>query len=138
MTEEQNKPKEGPLYIRRRQNVGLHDLFPIREDGLCACGCKEPLTGRRTRWATNECNQKAYHEFQVWRGDVAHVRWALWLRDKGICARCGKDDPHWQADHIIAVVNGGGCPPLEGYQTLCVKCHKFKTRADMIIRGAKR
>jgi 5-methylcytosine-specific restriction protein A len=34
----------------------------------------------------------------------------------------------WNADHILEVVNGGGECGLENYQTLCIPCHKAKTR----------
>lgn len=33
----------------------------------------------------------------------------------------------WEADHIIAVCEGGGCCGLENYQTLCLRCHKEET-----------
>lgn len=64
-------------------------------------------------------------------------------RDKGICAKCGKDTMvetyrrrargtgHlWQADHIVPVVEGGGECGLDGYRTLCTTpCHKEETAA---------
>lgn len=34
----------------------------------------------------------------------------------------------WEAHHIIAVVEGGGECGLEGYQTLCLSCHKGQTK----------
>lgn len=34
----------------------------------------------------------------------------------------------WQADHIVPVVQGGGCSGLSNIQTLCTACHKAKTR----------
>lgn len=34
----------------------------------------------------------------------------------------------WHADHIVEVCNGGGESGLENIQTLCVKCHKEKSR----------
>jgi hypothetical protein len=34
----------------------------------------------------------------------------------------------WEADHVVAVEEGGGQCGLEGYQTLCVPCHKRKTK----------
>lgn len=33
----------------------------------------------------------------------------------------------WEADHIIPVIEGGGCCGLENYQTLCLVCHKKET-----------
>lgn len=34
----------------------------------------------------------------------------------------------WDADHVVRVVDGGGCCGLDNYQTLCVFCHAKKTR----------
>lgn len=49
--------------------------------------------------------------------------------------RCGelglKPDRHfrslWEADHIVAVVEGGGECGLEGFRTLCLRCHRLET-----------
>lgn len=37
----------------------------------------------------------------------------------------------WEADHRVAVCLGGGEALLDAYQTLCVPCHRKKTRWDM-------
>jgi hypothetical protein len=37
----------------------------------------------------------------------------------------------WEADHIVAVKNGGGLTGLENFQTLCVRCHRSKTNKDL-------
>ncbi|MGD0781205.1 MAG: HNH endonuclease [Dehalococcoidales bacterium] len=42
----------------------------------------------------------------------------------------------WEADHIIPVSEGGGNCGLEGYQTLCLPCHKKET-ASLRKRLAK-
>lgn len=47
------------------------------------------------------------------------------------------DKTKWQADHIIEVTDGGA-PYLENIQTLCVPCHKAKTKAQHGERAAKR
>jgi 5-methylcytosine-specific restriction endonuclease McrA len=65
------------------------------------------------------------------KGDVGAIRKELYRRDKGVCAGCGIEASEWQADHIIAVVNGGGGCGLEGFQTLCLPCHKRKTITDV-------
>lgn len=38
---------------------------------------------------------------------------------------------YWEADHIQAVCLGGGEATIENYQTLCVPCHRKKTRWDL-------
>ena len=116
---------------RIRKQVGLHVLFPHRKDGLCACGCGKSLPPNKRRWASQECVDRVLPEYYIWKGNPGYIRARLFDRDSGICAKCGKFDEKWQADHIIAVVNGGGCCGLDGYQTLCISCHKEKTRADV-------
>jgi hypothetical protein len=36
----------------------------------------------------------------------------------------------WQADHIVAVKDGGGGCGLEGFRTLCIWCHKDRHRGN--------
>ncbi len=115
---------------------GVRGLFPIRTDGLCACGCGEKLTGRRTRWASDQCGDDAWQRYSIHTGRSATVRRWLQVRDRGVCAECGEDGKGkfpwewgWEADHILPVIEGGGGCGLEGYRTLCVDCHKAETRA---------
>jgi 5-methylcytosine-specific restriction endonuclease McrA len=42
----------------------------------------------------------------------------------------------WEADHIVAVVDGGHDLGLDNFQTLCVPCHKKKT-AELAARRAR-
>lgn len=44
----------------------------------------------------------------------------------------------WEADHKLAVCLGGGQATLENYQTLCVPCHRRKTRWDLRKLSKKR
>jgi 5-methylcytosine-specific restriction endonuclease McrA len=94
--------------------------------------------GRQKRWSSSKCSRAAVLEFRIQKGDVKHIRKALLKRDKGVCASCEQKVDRWEADHTLAVVNGGGGVSLDGYQTLCVDCHKKKTRGDLIIRDARK
>lgn len=40
----------------------------------------------------------------------------------------------WHADHIVPVERGGGACELDGYQTLCVECHRQKSSAEASAR----
>lgn len=51
--------------------------------------------------------------------------------------RSGLNNPLWQADHVQAVMHGGGACEKGNFQTLCVSCHKLKTAQDM-KRNARR
>ena len=41
----------------------------------------------------------------------------------------GHHNALWEADHIVPVIEGGGCCGLNNYQTLCLRCHKDDTRS---------
>lgn len=48
--------------------------------------------------------------------------WGDWLMFRRLVG-------HWEAHHIVAVVEGGGLCGLEGYATLCRPCHGRETAA---------
>lgn len=134
--------------------LSSNDL-PFRKDAegrpLCRwCGIvvKPP----RRSW----CSQACVDEFLM-RSSAETMRRHMFRRDKGICVACGCDTEKlqrvlrlvrfsgserwrlfrklgfnegralWEADHIIEVCNGGETH-LDNMQTLCVPCHKQKTR----------
>lgn len=140
--------------------------YPKKKDAvgrwLCRW-CGVALSGRRTSWCSKECQR----EVEVRCGH--HVRRAVWLRDKGVCAQCGRDtnairrklralwklssrarwlaeiqglsltrsEAHrtlWQAHHVKSVEEGGGACGVEGYETLCLWCHK----QENVKQAAKR
>jgi 5-methylcytosine-specific restriction endonuclease McrA len=87
--------------------------------------------GRQQMWCSKKCTRSAVTEFKVQKGDVKTIRKLLLKRDKAICAHCAERDDKWQADHKTAVVNGGGGCAIDGFQTLCLECHKKKTKLDI-------
>jgi len=105
-------------------------LFPAKKDGLCDCGCGKPLSKRRTRWATKQCQSMYYDLLMVMKGDLQTIRACVFYRDQGFCRHCGVLSENWEADHIIPVHKGGGGCDLSNFQTLCKDCHKTKTRMD--------
>lgn len=120
-------------FKRYQRAMGVVHLYPIRNDGLCACGCGQKLTGRKRRWATPECQKKAVGHFLVVKGDTREIRKQLFEAQGGVCQNCGVDCGHlgvngpWDADHIKPVHKGGGACGIENFQTLCKTCHKSKT-----------
>ena len=102
-------------------------------DGQPLClVCGVPLTGRRTSYCSDE------HRII---NNPGLMRQQVWERDRGVCALCGLDTKtlarrkslgimshiHWHADHIVPVSEGGGMCGIEGYRTLCVKCHGIES-----------
>ena len=68
----------------------------------------------------------------------AKVRLRIWMAHDGRCAKCGRKlgpGVAWEADHIIAICNGGR--NIESnYQPLCkVPCHSEKTASDVAIKS---
>lgn len=95
------------------------------------------------------CGDLCVHEWKV-RSSPGYVREKIWKRDAGICQGCGFNvgkaerlwrrqkprgfdrlarrkwraaRPHWEADHIVPVADGGGECGLENYRLLCRQCH---------------
>lgn len=115
---------------RYQRGLTLNDLYPAKQ-GVCACDCNQPLTGRRRKWATTTCSDSAYISFAIVKGDTRIIRQELFTRDQGYCVGCGVLDHEWQADHILGVHEGGGASGLENFQTLCITCHQDKTSGQM-------
>jgi len=123
--------------FKRYQNgLSIVQMFPIRTDKVCACGCGEKLQGRRSRWANDDCRQKSLVEFLIIKGDTQVIRCQISIRERDkygglFCHKCGEDlnklCEDWHADHILEVQHGGGGCGLDNFQPLCQKCHKQKT-----------
>lgn len=66
------------------------------------------------------------------------VRVRLFDRAGGRCQSCGRKimaGDHWDADHIIALVNGGRHAE-DNLRVLCPGCHKGKTAEDVAEKAA--
>lgn len=92
----QRKPR--PRDLRRFPKLSFPAMWPKRQDGLCRCGCGQKLSGRRTSWATKECERKAVQAFSIAKGDIGAIRSALLKRDHGVCALCGMDTEEARAE----------------------------------------
>ena len=112
------KLQTNPGYVRR--------LVLERDHGIC-CRC-----GRDTTVIDQEL-------LDLWRATTDERRAAGWLRGTGpaSCALEAREraehrryDQHaWEAHHKLAVAEGGGLCGLDGYETLCLRCHHQETRA---------
>ena len=130
-----------------------------RDHGVCAkCGF-DAAAARRELEAALEADDKANGNYQYRRRGryhFGHITPASWLahdrwlyrfpnfhavadrlgipmrrRNIQVCAL-------WEADHIVPVVEGGGCVGLDGYRTLCWKCHARETAALARKRAQRR
>lgn len=131
-------PKIDPY--KRHNFWHLEHQFPPKNNGICDCGCGQPLTGRRKRWATEGCWHLAWQQTAVIQGNSKVIRQLVLLRDKGVCRGCGLvcKNKEWHADHIIPVHLGGGGCGLDNFQTLCIDCHKEKSIKELKTLNTKR
>lgn len=117
-------------FKRYQKTLNLADLYPSKGN-LCSCGCGKTLIGRKKRWFSIKCSDKAYINFAILKGSTGIIRKVLYSIDFGYCRKCGVYDEHWEADHIKPVFQGGGYCTIDNFQTLCKECHKEKTRHQM-------
>lgn len=141
---------------------------PILPDRHCRW-CTKPITNIKRK---TFCSAQCVNQYRL-RSSSAYVKSLLYKRDRGVCAACHTNTtelanvlrqqghhhhpqyPHrriwtrkwggglWDADHIVAVVNGG-CPSLDRtipfsidqFQTLCIPCHQRKTVTDVATSKA--
>jgi len=112
------------------------------KQGKCpVCGKPKNEWNRRTDWTccSKECTEKSYKEIVVVSWEI--VKYSIFKRDDYICQKCGiktvqgydttKDD-FPECDHIIPVALGGREFDVNNLQTLCKKCHKEKTKVDIV------
>lgn len=126
---EQWRIRNSPGYARK--------LVFKRDKGVCVqCGCDTQDLVRQLEGyygsllaadaATYEARRERQNEF------------ILALVTRGFDRHAISNRSLWQNDHIVEVVNGGGVCGLDNCQTLCVPCHKEKTRKLASDRAAQR
>lgn len=103
-------------------------LVRKRDKGVCAlCGVDTITFEREMRRLKHATHENGITPFRK--------QW-LWTQYRAMMRFTGGRDCMWDMDHIIPVVEGGGCCGLENYRTLCVFCHKRET-AKLAKRRAK-
>lgn len=129
------------FWLRHSPSHARH-LLMERDHGVCA-GCKldtvaleKTIEGwkkayskwksrqrRRTlKKGTPDYNYYGHRYYLHGRQSDIH----RWLTERGFNIGVSL----WDADHIVPVVENGGECGLENYQTLCVPCHKAKTKEE--------
>lgn len=105
----EHRLRSDPGYVREK-------LFE-KEKGVCQqCGINTEAEKLRLKIAAQRTATETGEDYKaLWRNLAKEAGWPP------------VDRTWWEADHIVAVAEGGGLCGLEGYQTLCIKCHKEDT-----------
>ena len=89
-----------------------------RDNAICAlCNQDTKKIAREAKSYKASKNWKKYYEL-LEKNSIPPKR-KLWLRGFG--------GGFWDADHILAVHDGGGSCGLDNIRTLCIACHKQNT-----------
>lgn len=137
----------GPFYEKvihqlnpfKRQNwLLMEHLFPDLQNGLCSCGCEKELSGRRTRWSSDECKILPLQIFSILTGRSEHIKSILFQVYEYKCFKCERSNKDFNdgytsnihLEHTLSVKHGGGGCWLSNYKFMCVDCHRNKTNAD--------
>ncbi len=99
--------------------------FPKRKkDGKHLCRvCNCILEGRKTSF----CGIRCLRDFFMLT-DWNRVRGVIWVRDAGICMKCGQVlfPDNFHVDHIVPVSKGGDEWDLSNLELSCPKCNLAK------------
>jgi len=102
-----------------------------RDKGICAlCGFDSLACQRRVKRIYAKAKGGG------WRRSYPHsfVRIRRFANRTGI----GPSYQPYEIDHIVPVVEGGGCCGLDNFRTLCFICHKLETKVLAGKRAAAR
>jgi 5-methylcytosine-specific restriction enzyme A len=120
------KIEADPGYLRRQVEQ--------RDRGFCArCRLDTDQLRRQLAAMRDRCKRRnlgaearkaAFRDFARYRAIMDRLK----LRE---------GDTLWEADHIVPVVEGGGCCGLDGIRTLCRWCH-LEVTAELAARRAER
>jgi len=123
--------------FKRFCKIEFSILFP-KIEGVCGCGCEQKLTGRRSRWASSDCQRFATSVYHIITGKATFLRKLRKIIIGGyFCEICFKDKVDLELDHLIPIKHGGGGSWLSNYQFKCKACHRIKTNNDFGFQPKK-
>lgn len=109
-----------------------HGPVRTRDKGICAlCGFDSLACQRRVKRIYDRAKGGGYGGRSY---PYSFVRIRRFANRTGI----GPTYQPYEVDHIVPVVEGGGCCGLDNFRTLCFLCHKLETKALAGRRAAAR
>jgi len=120
----------------RVDSTYIRHLLKARDNEVCSkCGLDTNKLRRILRHADLSYFKDGYGCYSVLLKHMSeHPKLKAWLKKFNFSTSLFVH--LWEADHITAVADGGGHLGIENFQTLCLWCHKQKTK-DMHQRKAK-
>ena len=93
----------------------LRNCVYKRDKGICAiCNIDTKIIAQNANMLVGNDRTNYLKEHMI------SLKRKIWIKKHG--------GGLWDADHIIAVKDGGGLCGLENMRTLCIKCHKHETK----------
>lgn len=115
-----------------RAGKSNEERFPKRRDSegrmLCRmCGART-LDNRHTF-----CSPRCLRDFFM-QTDWSHVREVVYVRDGGICMKCGRrvTKKNFHVDHVIPISKGGDEWDLNNLELSCPDCNLQKSTREEI------
>lgn len=116
------------VYIRN--GMSFKSIVYRRDAGICArCGSNLPALQQRFKKLLNKSKGVGGRTFPH-----SFAR----LRKLGRIYNLMPPSTPYEIDHIIPVVEGGGCCGLDNLQTLCIPCHREDTKRLAARRATER
>ena len=108
-----------------RKGVSNIERFPKRKgpDGKPRCRvCGDRTIGRQTF-----CGPRCLRDFFM-QTDWGRVRQVVYVRDGGICMKCGRrvSSRGFHVDHIVPLAHGGDEWALDNLELACAECNTQK------------
>ena len=113
-------------YKATTSGTGLREIVFARDAGVCAsCGADSHTLVERLKALKSLGYGRQYAE-----AIKLNKNWSKYPPLLRKLCENPRDGLAWEADHINRVADGGGESSVENCQTLCVPCHKDKTRGE--------
>lgn len=116
-------------HLQKSSASGMRRAVEARDHGVCAACGRDTEALRQSARGGDGCRFRYYPaapDDSLRACGCASCLRAVELRAEGWPRDA--DRSWWEADHIVAVIEGGG-PELSNLRTLCVPCHKRETAA---------
>lgn len=158
--------RKNPVDPNRPPRYAPAELYPVQPPGVCRF-CRAKVAPPRKSWCSERCVEnylalrcqsglrKAVFDRDLGvcsapdcKIDCTNLETVLkgWQKThrlmwRAVRERLGLNSPFrkttWDADHVVAVSEGGGSCPLNNVRTLCLWCHK-RASSELADRKAGR